>query len=248
MCALLSRFGPRHSDPGIAALRLQFLASASSIPESLAMLNSLFDPETIRCADICFGMSKMADASPELEERIEDWAVRNHLARPPVRESWIFRIAVRKVADRVCGPSMSEDECHDGEMNNWATVGVTLFHPELGYPDQLTYKFETFNPAVYSATEYLKRQIELFKEFLAEHVAGAEAVLKKSGFRSVRPDIEPKKMEWLVRYQMLGETFAQISARMGRQDMQGTIRATVLKLQKRIGLPGRQGRGRPKKK
>jgi hypothetical protein len=77
----------------VANARLGFLAAIRKLPQADLLWVQLFEREIVDLAARDFWRNPYADPSPELEQRIERWAVTCYLADRPVRNWWIFSVA-----------------------------------------------------------------------------------------------------------------------------------------------------------
>lgn len=225
-------------------LRLKFLHVAIGIPEAARLLASLFEDDEIRAAALRkFRNSPDVEVSAELLAHVEKWPVKCGLAVPPVQDWWISTPAVHALALRVHGELGDPEE----EASKAGLVfPLTLAFPEqIGLPEKLVCECWAWNPTLESKAEYKKRSMGQLGSCLTRHMEQTQAHYRERGLWPVRGTRERKHFEWLVRYQMLGESFQTISDASAEKVSVESIKTTVFELRKRIHLPPQRRRGRP---
>jgi len=244
-------YKPGESTFSVSLLRHRFLATAYQLPDSRKLLLELAAAEIRKIAQRDFLYRRLREPSEELEALIENWAVRCRFADPPVRNWWIYEVASYRLWQLCYGPPFHGEDFE--EPTEWDTdpgwgVGGEL-HSSLAsqWPEELSYSFSPWDPTLYSGKDYLKQTKQQFETFLREHMAEVEKAYQDAGFQSVPNPRESKALEWLVRYQMLGESYSSIAATPGDRVDPITVKDKISKLRAAIQLPPRRRPGRPRK-
>jgi hypothetical protein len=231
---------PKRHSLELARDRSLFLRMALELPDSRRRLFELFDAATVNLAER--DLYRQSEVSPSLHRRIEDWAVRCRLADAPVDRSWLFRNAVALLKWHCFGPTSLDG----GEDDIDALVGVTVdFSRPRGEPERIEYSFRAWMPPAESHREYIQRQQKSFRAFLNREVKRTRAAWQEAGFLRVPQSQYPTHYRWLVRYQILGESYETIAKSENKTPR--TVKVKVSELRRIIGLPQARRAGRPRK-
>jgi hypothetical protein len=212
--------------------RANFLRAVRRIPEARAVFQQL--------ATEASGLS-----SAHLKLVIEKWAIEWHLAEPPVEHCWIYDVVaswLRRLAS--APPSLddeaNEDECRKALSNHYLYVPVVY----ASVPKELPFRLFAFDPKCETIDEYRSQAHEDLEEYLDSYTAA----LKGKHIPTTR---ETKHYEWLVRYQILGESYDSMCVASGTEGYRvtrGTIKTAVLDLHALVTLPTRRKPGRFRKR
>jgi hypothetical protein len=231
----------------VANARSGFLAAIRRLPKADVLWMQLFEPEIVNLAARDFRQNPYADPSPELEQRIERWAVSCYLAYPSVRNWWIFDVARQVLRYRACGPLSSgftlEDDGNE-EIDVFESVGVPVALSED--TQQLTYLHSDWDLRWVTERRYLRSETRAFKRYLEERIKTLKPLAAKPAVKIVNRR-DSRHYEWLAKYQLLGQSFSDISKTRGDEKHPDTVKTTVLKLRNLVGLPSRRSPGRPRK-
>lgn len=193
---------------------------------------------------------------------IEDWAIECHLAEMPIDRWWIVdHVAqwLRRLATDP--PDFNFPECADAAVNDLDESEqsgderqMIQEHRERWYsyssvggfvsvPQALPFRLYAYDPAFSTLAEYEAEMRESFAVYFDDYVKRQPAVPEK---------LTERHYSWLVRYQVLGESFEDIAKSTDASESAEnrpsplTVKKAVLDLRRLIDLP-RRASGRPRK-
>ena len=242
--ALLWR--PKGATHWVAEQRLRFLRTAMTLPKAKEKLDSLLDSETLRLAQRKFARNYAQNseaerrASEELVNRIETWAIETGLARKPVQNYWIFDTGMNILRELVHGPESSDldEEVIPTEWSVEWSATVDLSAQVKDIPD---FTCGEWDPCAESEFEYRKTVNNALEEYLKD----VRVKYDHAGFEPGVTRRDDKHFEWLVRHDMLGESYEDIANISGHATIEAHVQTTTSQLRSDLALP-RLSRGRPK--
>lgn len=244
-------YRPGESSGAVTDHRLFFLSAIRRIREAHARFVALSDPDTMKLALRDFQVRRRKEPSAELERRIEDWAIGIHLARKPIRDWWIFEVAVDWLRTLISGPP---DMPVAGDADGYAWDSYCGQHVSLPVIPPQKYTFDGYDPSWEDGPDYRRRTLRAFEIFLDKYMRHQRQRYKAEGYFPAPRLPAPRepdsgrlvtKYQPLVRYQILGHGFSEIA---GRADAACSLRVKVIQLRKLIGLPQLRPAGRPRAK
>ena len=237
---------PKSATHWVAEQRLRFLRTAMTLPKAKEKLDSLLDSETLRLAQRKFARNYAQNseaerrASAELVNRIETWAIETGLARKPVQNHWIFDTAINILRDLVHGPESSDlDEeviPMDWSVEWSATVDLSTQVKDI--PDFICGEWD---PCAESEFEYR----ETVNNALEAYLKDVRQKYDEAGFMPGVTRRDDKHFQWLVRHDMLGESYKDIANTSGHATIEAHVQTATSQLRSDLALP-RLSRGRPK--
>ncbi len=237
---------PKTNTDWVARQRLRFLHTAMTFPKAKEKLDSLLDSETFRLAQRKFARNYAQNseaerkASQELINRIETWAIETGLARTPVQNYWIFDVAMTMLRDLVNGPESSnlDDEVITTELSlEWCTT-VDLSTQVKDIP---AFTCREWDPCAESEFEYR----ETINNGLEAYLKDVRQKYDEAGFMPGVTRRDDKHFQWLVRHDMLGESYKDIANISGHATIEAHVQTATSQLRSDLALP-RLSRGRPK--
>jgi hypothetical protein len=170
---------------------------------------------------------------------IEDWSIECHLATRAATQWWIFDHIARWLG-RLAG-DFQEFGLEGDEENRQELRSLWYSYSSIGrfvpLPEELPFRLHAHNPAAATLDEYRAAAREAFDTYLDDYIGRQP----ESRIPETR---EREHYDWLVRHQMLGETYKKIAESVNRAE--STIHTEVNDLRKLIILPPPRKSGRPR--
>ena len=211
---------------------------------------------------------------PAQEKHIEDWAIKRHLAMAPARDWWIFGHVKQWLGRLACDPphlciALGPDEnvdpaelCGDSMVEaetqflaDWYSYSArpAPLSPEAysasgrfaSVSQELPFRVYAYDPGFSGLEDYEDEVRKSFKVYFDDYVRRQPRV-------PIPEKLKETHYKWLVRYQMLGESFDDIAKSAYASDSVEdhpsflTVKKAVLDLRNLIALPRRPS-GRPRK-
>ena len=234
-------YDPGEASDAVTDHRLYFLDAIRRTPEAHSRFVALRNPEALALAARDFQTYKLKEPSAELERRIEGWAVGINLAKPPVRDWWIFDVAVDWLKKLIGGPpDISAGERVDSDECEWDSY--CSFYISVPSFQQIGYEFTEFNPSWETGPDYRTQTLHAFEAFLDNHIRQQHARYKAVGYVPAPGRRDTDQYLALVKHQMLGYEFSELAKRASNID---SLRVKVTKLRTLINLPPTRRVGRP---
>jgi hypothetical protein len=229
----------------VVDLQWRFFEAAMQIPAARQMLSRLQDPHVLDLAKDCFAISPNGPVSPALAACIEKVLVDCHLAVPPAHKSWAFGFVVRSLASYV--QKLQEPRENGPEDVSFFPIVFGVVNPStLGLSHTFVYQHPAWDPTLEPWAKYHKQCRGDFESQLKKDMRDRQSVYRSRGL-ILPPTRGDDQLKWLVRYQILDESFEIIAATCGSSVSAETVKAAVLRLRDRLALLKRRPRGRPRK-